>query len=685
MKKRTFSLQPYPFIMLLVALITGILLQDNIQSIPLSAWLSGLTATAALSILLHLLPSKYASQSFSGNSLLLLAFAFLGGTICYLQNDKNNASWYGKYLRQTQALEIQLDETPIDKPKTLLLKTSIKAISTNNKWIAAEGKLWIYVYKKNNNKQFIAGQRLIIPNELAEIKSSGNPFAFDQGKYANRNGLFHQCFLSIDKILLLNTGSSKPNLISRLRTSLQNVISKNIEDTTTKALILAMVVNDRTQLEPELVNAYSLTGTTHIIAISGMHVILLASIILFIIGKIPLKPVKNSKYLWAMLLVWIYIAITGFPPSAVRAAVMFSLYAIGNSLKKDSQQVNTWAASGFLLLCYNPYWIYDVGFLLSFLAVLSILLFTKSIVEWWQPENRILELLWKTIAIGISVQILVFPLVIYYFNQFPLMGFIANIPAGLFSTVLMIGTIVLIIINSFGFSAIWIGKLLAWLTKIFHGFLFVLSELSPESFRMLYVDAIDYWLIMAIIIFFCAFIYFKKSVQLFAVLAFGILLVINFIRKDWVALHQEKIIVYNTNNESNVSIIKRNKIFHIYPYNEKTYKYALKPAMLGFHVREVKDKSNHGKIFSINNKKILLLGSGNIQQQQSFRVDVLVVSNNCVFEPQTWFETFHPKLVVIDGSLPRWKAVKWKETLINAGANARWVQDAGAWVYPESE
>ncbi|KAA5533135.1 ComEC family competence protein [Taibaiella lutea] len=682
MKKRKFSFQPYPFIMLLAALITGILLQDNLQSISLSTWLAGLITSAVISILLHLLSSKYAIQSFFGNALLILSFVFLGGIICYLQNDSNITSWYGKYLNRRQALKIQLDETPIEKPKTLLLKTSVKAISINNKWIAAEGKLWVYVYKKNNNKQFNNGQTFIIPNELVEIKSSGNPFAFDQSKYANRNGLYHQCFLSNEKILLLDSNNSKSSLISNLRTSLKNVISKNIEDTTTKALILAMVVNDRTQLEPELVNAYSLTGTTHIIAISGMHVILLASIILFIIGKIPLRHVKNSRYLWAMVLVWIYIAITGFPPSAVRAAVMFSLYAIGNSLKRDSQQVNTWAASGFILLCYNPYWIYDVGFQLSFLAVLSILLFTKSIVEWWQPKNHILDVLWKTIAIGISVQILVFPLVIYYFNQFPLMGFIANIPAGLFSTILMIGTIILITINSLGLSAIWIGKLLTYLTKAFHSFLFILSELSPESFRMLYIDAVDYWITMAIIICFCTFLYFRKSMQLFAGLAFSILLVINFIRKDWIAFHQEKIIVYNTTNESNVSIIKGHDIFHIYPYNEKTYKYAIKPAILGFRVKETKPENDSGNIFYINNKKILLLGSGDIQQQQTFPVDVLVVSNNCTFEPETWFETFHPKLIIIDGSLPRWKAMKWKETLTHAGAKTRWVQDSGACVYP---
>lgn len=682
MKQRKISLQPYPFIMLLSALVTGILLQDNIKNIPISIWLSGLFIAVAAAFVLHFFPLINRSYSLFRNELLLSAFLFLGGTLCYYQNIENNSGWYGKDLAHTEALEIQLDEAPIEKPKTLLLPASVKAIYRYNKWLTAKGKLMVYVYKKDPQKQFTAGQTLVISNELVSIKSSGNPFAFEQSKYANRNGIFHQCFLSEDKIVVLDGRASASGLISRLKQSIRVAIDRNIEDKTTKALVLAMIVNDRAQLEPELVNAYSTTGITHIIAISGAHIILLATIILFLLGKIPIRVVKNSKYLGALILVWIYIAITAFPPSAVRAGVMFSIFAIGTSIKRDSQQVNSWAASGFLLLCHNPYWIYDVGFQLSFLAVLSLLLFTKSITDWWQPANRILNVLWKTIAVSISVQILVFPLVIYYFNQFPLLGFIANIPAGFFSVVLMIGTMLLILLNSISCSGIWIGKLLTYLAKVFHSFIFILSGLSPGKLRLLYIDAIDYWVIMLIIICLCIFLYFKKPVYLFATLTFSILMTANFIRKDWNALHQERIIVYNTNNERSIDIIQGKSIRHLFPFNEKTYKYALKPAILGFHAKETTSVNDSTGIYLINNKRILVLGAGKIKENQAFPVDALIVSDECTFEPDIWFKTFHPKMIILDGRLPRWKALKWKETLTQAGATTYWVQDSGAWVYP---
>lgn len=680
MNKRKFSLQPYPFIMLLTALVTGILLQDGLQQIPPAAWLTGVISTTVLATVLHVRRSSRLSRSFIRSALLFLSFTFLGGILCYFQNATNNNLWYGKHLAKAQALKIQLDEAPVEKPKTLLLTAFVKSVNINGKWITTKGKLAVYVYKKNNTKQFKAGQTLLIPNEVVEIKPSGNPFSFDQKKYANRNGFFHQCFLSDKDILITSQKDVKPNLINRLKAFPESVIKESIKDGTTRALILAMVLNDRAQLEPELVNAYSTTGIIHIIAISGSHIMLLASIILLTIGKIPF--IRNGRYIYAMLLVWIYISITGFPPSAVRAGVMFSIYAIANSLKRENQQINAWAASGFLLLCYNPYWIYDVGFQLSFLAVLSLLLFTKGITDWWKPQNFILDWLWKGIAVSISVQILVFPLAIYYFNQFPLLVFLANIPAGLFSVILMIGTMILLMLSGFGHVALWVGKALTFVTKAFHSFIFILSEYAPEQLKLLYIDAVEYWIIMAIIISICIFIYFKRPTYLFAGLAFSILFTLNAILGETTALHQEKVIVYNTNNESNISIIKGKKMSTLYPVTEKTYKYAIKPAMLGFRAIHAITADSSNNAFLINNKSVLVLGAGAIRSKESLPIDVLIVSNKCMFQPAEWVEIFHPELIVIDGSVARWKAAKWKETLTEAHVNVHWVQDSGAWIYP---
>ncbi|RYE51237.1 MAG: ComEC/Rec2 family competence protein, partial [Sphingobacteriales bacterium] len=163
-----------------------------------------------------------------------------------------------------------------------------------------------------------------------------------------------------------------------------------------------------------------------------MHIVLLAGIILWLLNIVPTTKGKVMKYGISIVVVWLYIALTGFPPSAVRAAVMFNLVALGMMLDRKADPVNNWAAAGVLILVYNPYWLYDVGIQLSFLAVLSILLFYSPVKAWLTPANRVLAWLWDVVAVSIAAQLLVFPLVIYYFHQFPLLGIAANVPAALY-------------------------------------------------------------------------------------------------------------------------------------------------------------------------------------------------------------------------------------------------------------
>lgn len=629
------------------------------------------------------MPFKTATALHCRNIVLLLTFMMFGSTIAYFQDARHDNNWYGRGLDKVAALKIELQNTPVKKAKTTLLNVAITSISINGKWQNSKGFASIYVYNKNLHTTFKEGQSYIIPNDLIPIKSSGNPFSFDQKAFANRKGLYHQCFIAPEKLIAVASKSVLSGFSKKLSNSIQHAIENNIKDSSTKALMEAMIMNERSGIQSGLNDAYSQTGIIHIISISGMHVLLLASIILFLISRIPIKKIQGSKYAFALILVWIYISITGFPPSAVRAAVMFSIFAVGKIMNREGKTINTWATAGFLLLCYNPYWLYDVGFQLSFLAVLSILLFNKSVSNWWQPDNKILRYFWDGIAVSISVQILVFPLVIYYFHQFPILVFIANIPAAVFSTFLMCSAIVIYILSSAGIPCLWLGTLTCSITKGFNSFIYKLSSLSPESFRSFYLDKYDYWILMFAIVFLCSFLYFKNNKHLIIGLSTAILLLVSFIWKDWNALHAERLVVYNLSNKSMIDYFKGNTVHHLDTFNLQDEKYALRAARLGFGAcNEIQDIDNKD-IVIINKMKILKLKRGSITGENPFPVDVLIVNKDCEFTPEKWYAIFHPRQIVIDGSLPRWKAIQWKETLRNAGANVQWVQDDRAWIYPE--
>src|SRR5690606_26532542 len=117
----------------------------------------------------------------------------------------------------------------------------------------------------------------------------------------------------------------------------------------------------------------------------------------------------------------------------------------------------------------------------SFLCILSIVIFYNPIYRSIYFKNKILDTIWKGIAVSIAVQILVAPMVIYYFHQFPAWVIIANIPASIYSVALMYGTIAIAILSACGFQCIWLGDILGVLTLWFNSFIAFLAQFSPQK------------------------------------------------------------------------------------------------------------------------------------------------------------------------------------------------------------
>lgn len=678
---RLFS--QHPFLIILFALIAGILLQQYLNQVPAIYWCSATLIVLTVGAAIQLKRSVHKNITFLRTITIIAGFLLLGATLSNLGDIRNSKSWYGHYITRAEAIKVKITETPVMKANTVLVPVTVNAISVSGKWISVTGDIRLYIYKKDLQAAYQTGTILIIPNKLSPLKSSGNPFTFDFAKMSARKGVFHQAFLSAKEVCLLKTGTEKTSPVLQLKHTLQTAIDKNVKDSTTKALVAATLLNERNELDEDLMVAYSNTGIIHIIAISGMHIVLLASFILWILKILPSSKWKGLKYGIAVITVWFYIALTGFPPSAVRAAVMFTLLAVGLTLNRISNPINIWAAAGLLVLCYNPYWLYDVGVQLSFLAVLSILLFYLPVKAWLVPKNKISRWLWEVLAVSIAAQILVFPLVIYYFNQFPLLGLLANVPAALYSTLLMFGAMLLFILHAIGCPAVWLGTGLTYLTKVFNSIIIFLSDCTPQLMRSLYIDQFEYWMFMGVVVFLCVFCFYKKGIYLLTALCLSILFIADLIARDITALHQEKLVVYNTNKVSQADWFEGKKVIHLFPTNAKQLKYDLRPAMLGYGInKEDSIVNDTGKLIKLKHATILFLGRGRVSTSGKFPVDILVLSYSCIFNPEEWFESFHLKQIILDGSIPRWKAIKWKKQLQANGARVHWVQEDGAWIYP---
>ncbi len=685
-QRRAGVISRYPFVFLLCLLVAGIVLQQTLPAVPGHYWLCLMAGAFAGSLVVHFPRNASTLVLRLRRISLALTLLALGTVLCYYRDIRHTASWYGHELQHTDALVVQLLAPAQDKPRTRLLPVTVVYARQHNRWQHATGRLNLYLYRSDSMPVYPPGALLLVPNRLSLLQPGGNPFGFDYARYAARNGIFHQAFLTTKDIRVTGKAPASGSFMAQLSDALLHCINNNVRDSTTRALIAATLLNERASFDDTLWQAYSITGIVHIIAISGMHITLLFGILLFLLSWLRYKRYDWLKYLLALPFVWGYITLTGFPPSAVRAAVGFTLVAAGICLRREGNAINTWAATAFLLLCYNPYWLWDVGVQLSFLAVLSILLFYKPVRNLVMAPNKLLQAVWDTFAVSIAAQILVFPLVLYYFHQFPLLGLAASLPAALYSTLLMIGSLLLFVLAAIFGSCTWLGDVLAWCTTLFHRIVLQLAQLTPQGARHLWISSTDYWLMMTVVIGCCLFCFNRHRAYLYSAIICCLLLMGSFMYQDAVALRSERLVVYNTARSGMAdyfrgkSVIAAGLAAH-YPPDPKTGAYTLLPARLGYRAITENAADTARCYWKIGGKSVLYLKGDIVPKAgNSFPVDYLVLSTFCRYRGAAWQAAFHPGMVILDGSISRSKAQRWKAQLQALGIKVYWVQEKGAWM-----
>ena len=211
---------------------------------------------------------------------------------------------------------------------------------------------------------------------------------------------------------------------------------------------MALLFGEKSELSKELSNSYTQAGIIHILAISGLHIALIYGIVLWLTK--PLLRLKKGKmyiFLISLSVLWFYAILAGFSASIVRAAVMFSVIAFTKILNRHSNIYNSLALSAMILLLYNPNYLFDVGFQLSFAAVLSIIVFQPFVRKYSYSKNYFLRETKSLLLISLVAQIGVLPLTLYYFGQFPLLFLVANLIAIPLSSIVLVLGLVLIPFN----------------------------------------------------------------------------------------------------------------------------------------------------------------------------------------------------------------------------------------------
>jgi competence protein ComEC len=610
-----------------------------------------------------------------------IIFFFAGVSVSNFSDIRNNKSWFGNEFDNQNTYLARITGVPAEKEHSWKVSVQMIRSIKNGKAVYATGNAFVYLYKDGLPMQLHKGDSILLPGKWQPIKNAGNPFEFNYAEYCRRNNILYQQSCSANDIRLY--AANDPNAASIIDKShdwCMQQLDKYITDATTKGLIQAMLLGDEVNLDEDLRQSYSETGIIHIIAISGGNIA-----IFFLVISFLLRWLRDKKHLWikyavALPLVWFYVLMAGAPPSAVRAAIMFSLLAFSLMLQKNNNSLNQLLSTAFLLLCAQPMWLFSAGFQLSFVAVLSIILFYRPVYNWLSPAHMITKVLWSTVVASISAELLVAPLVIYYFHTFPLLFIVANVVAYLFMSLALILGIVIIAMSWIPVVAKCIGVVTVCVVTAFDKIVVWLQNCNPTSFHLLQLSGLELLIVYVIISGVVLFLLRKQKTALFIGIIAACMLLLFFCSDQLQRLHQQRLIVYNTGKANHIELIKGNtySVLNTDTTAAKKIEYATKPAHI--HWQAWKKDSIAGKeLFEASGKTILVLNH-EIKTEKHFLVDYLIINYTGITNPVELQKIFSPKLIIIGNNYTRKQQDKMVKECASAGIAVHAIAKDGAFV-----
>jgi competence protein ComEC len=391
---------------------------------------------------------------------------------------------------------------------------------------------------------------------------------------------------------------------------------------------------------------------------------------------------------------WLFAILTGAAASVIRSAVMFTFIAIGKTVSKKSSIFNSMAASAFVMLCYNPYFLWDVGFQLSYLAVIGIIIFQATFYNWIYFKNKVANEVWKMMAISLAAQVFTFPICIYYFHQFPNYFLITNIIAVPLSSVILFMEISLI-------SLAWIPRLSEWLGKLIGGMLWLMNQ------TILWVSQLPFsvWekipatlasTALLYLIVFCLSTWLMKKSKIAFRLSLITLLAFTLLQSygEWKIKNQQKVIVYNIPQHQAIDFVKGNQFKFLGDSgilkDQALQNFHIQPARVALQLTKPLDTFSVYHLpplfYQLGNQKIVLIDRpmqlGSLVSK--IDVDMIILSKNAKIVISQLASVFNCEQYVFDASNSLWKIGQWQKECEELHLRSYSVAEKGAFVLTEN-
>lgn len=505
-------------------------------------------------------------------------------------------------------------------------------------------KIMLYLEPDTKSKTLVPGDQLVVHARVEPFKNLGNPNEFDYEGFMQNKGFSGSAYVNSSSWVRIGEHSHTLRTEAlRVRAKMLDVYKSFDLSSDAYSFISAITLGYKANLTDQLKDAFRASGTSHVLAVSGLHVgiifIIITSLFSFLGNRGKALIIKQ---LLILLCLWGYVFITGLPVSVVRAAIMLSLLSVGNMFNRKGINYNTLAVAAFITLIINPFHLFDVGFQLSFAAVLSILFFQPKFSKLYVPKNKITDYIWSLFTVSLAAQLGVFPLVLYYFGTFPTYFFITNLLVLPFIGVIIYSAVGLTFLSLFSFLNLGFLQALtkgitAFMQFLINGVLKIVYffELLPMSvIEGHHITALQMFLIFAIILLLSYYIL-RRHAGLFIAFLVSVTLLISTNSFTYFKRPVDKFIVYNSYSETDMGYIINGERVALLIDSLQTIPHPSASIVL------LTDNMYTSKIGSF-----------------VLPVDYLILASDNSFSVTELIAFYLPKKVIIDSSISRYTADK---------------------------
>jgi competence protein ComEC len=575
----------------------------------------------------------------------------------------------------------RIEEKPIDRGNSIITTvTTLAVMDSLRQWHHIESGILVYFKDDSLLTPLSYGDLIVVSTVLQTVPNPANPDMFNYRKYLFNRHIYYQGFLESGHWQRIGVAIHNPvkAWAEACRGKFLDVFRKYKVGGQDFALVAALVLGSRDFLDRDIQREFSHAGAIHVLSVSGLHVgimYLVAQKILFFLngGR------RSRKVQQVMIIgfIWAYAFITGLPSSVIRAALMFSLIAAAKMLKRSSDNYNILAVAAFVQLWIDPYEITQIGFQLSYLAVLGIFAFYSPLNELIKPINRVIAWTWSLLAVSLAAQLTTFPLSSLYFNMFPVYFLLTNLIVVPLAAVITYFAVFLLTSGAVGIFFEWMAYPLIWNLHLLSG-----SVKIIQSWPGAVIESVVFTHAQVILIYIAIFAIFAYGVLAYrkwALVLLGSLLLFSLScsKARYDKLKHKEIILYHIPGHSAIDFINDQHAFFLcdsaLANDLKKLEFNIKPHRVNIGIRKVTpinvdsyaDLSYPGfyqlyPFIFFEGMRILVIDQQwhDVKPDKCMELDLVIIRGTPRIKPEELTGQFYIRQVVIDSSVPFYIAEK---------------------------